>query len=152
MNIDNIICLNKFGIGAELTTVKIQENRVSDCKNKCIIDSWDEAKECWRTASGMRIPSDGRGFYAMHSRETPNFYYSANPEHIKERNKRVEESKKKRMLADEADKRNLELLREDLEELLRRYGASISAEQLSGDDQGVEVGLSISIGKNYISI
>lgn len=58
----------------------------------------------FRLDSGARerIPKDGKGYYAMHSRETPHFYYSANPKHLaaarKERNKSLAKEKKKRDL------------------------------------------------------
>jgi len=152
MNIKEITHLNSFGVGVELTTVKIHGENVFDCTGRQIINAWDEKHKCWRTSKGMGIPSDGRGFYAMRSRKTPHFYYSANPVHIKERQKRAEAELAKRKLVEIADAKNLELFREDLEELLKRYGASIDAEQLSGDDQGAEVGLSISVGNSCLSI
>jgi hypothetical protein len=153
MNTDKITHLKDFKIGAELTTVKINEKgEAFDCKNKLVIAAWCGYRHCWLTASGKAIPKDGKGFYAMQALDTPHFYYSANPEHIEARNERANAERKKRILADEADNRNLELFREDLEELLHRYGASIDAEQLSGDDQGVEVGLSITVGGSSLSI
>jgi hypothetical protein len=40
------------------------------------------------------LPKDGKGFYAMHSRETPHFYYSANPIHIKKAKKAIHQAAK----------------------------------------------------------
>lgn len=78
---------DKFAIGVELTVI-----HVNDRKNPqglyTIID-YDHKHDMWKIRSKINqdnvclIRKDGAGYYAMHSRESPHYYYSANPIHIK---------------------------------------------------------------------
>ncbi len=46
---------------------------------------WDEKSQSLRTISetGDKIPKDGKGYFFMSKRITPDYYFSANPEHLK---------------------------------------------------------------------
>lgn len=53
------------------------------------VSEWSENHKAFRLVServGSKfvgiLPPDGKGYYVMHSREIPHFYYSANPAHI----------------------------------------------------------------------
>ena len=43
------------------------------------------------------IPIDGLGYYAMHPRDNPRFFYSANPEHVSKVQKAIEAAQKKQL-------------------------------------------------------
>ena len=55
------------------------------------------------------LPKDGKGFYAMHPRETPRFYYSANAVHIEKAKKIIQKAAKEKAIKEKllAEKREL---------------------------------------------
>lgn len=58
----------------------------------------DPVSKRWRFGVGSAgtIPPDGKGYNAMHSREIPHFYYSANPIHIQKAKEFHEKARIKR--------------------------------------------------------
>jgi hypothetical protein len=98
------------------------------------------------------IPADGKGYYAMHSRATPHFYFSANPKHVAAAKEAQQKAQKLRDDQEKKDKRNLKELQSKLDALLSEYGATISPVQLAGDDQGVELGIRIRINSQCLEV
>lgn len=99
------------------------------------------------------IPSDGNGYYAMHSKDTgPHFYYSANPEHIAMAEKAITTARKAHEAKEKQTKKNLKELKVELKALLNKYNASIEVYQTSGDDQGVEFESCLTIGNQSTNI
>lgn len=96
------------------------------------------------------IPADGKGYYAMHNKDTgPHFYYSANPEHIAMVEDALSKAKKAR---EEKEKESLKELKKEFNALLKKYNACIEVYQTSGDDQGVEFESVLTIGNKSINI
>lgn len=91
------------------------------------------------------LPNDGKGYYAMHPKTVPHYYYSANPLHIKNAKIQIENARIKREQIEKENKEKLEEFRGKLETLLKEYDATIYPVQTNGDDQGVEIELEISI-------
>lgn len=119
----------------------------------CIVIEFDEKLQRWcyahKTSPTKTIgtfPRDGGCRYFMSKNERSDFYYSANPIHIKragrdtERAFRLAEEKRK-----EAE-RNLAEFKGKLESLLREYGAEITPVQTGGDDCGVSLEIECCIG------
>jgi hypothetical protein len=123
-----------------------------------VVGDYSENHKKWRlrfpneTRGSGLLPNDGKGYYAMHSREVPHFYYSANPKHIQAAKKEHERARIKREREEQETKEKLAEFKQKLDNLLTEYGASIYAEQLSGDDQGVEVGMVISIKSQSLQV
>jgi len=104
--------LEKFKVGAQITVVYVDKNSNRDGSKYGgvkTITGWNEKRGMWevsRQASdaifgGLKtvidyIPTDGKGYYAMCSRETPHFFYSANPAHIKAARNAQNKAKAKR--------------------------------------------------------
>ena len=95
------------------------------------------------------VPADGLGFYAMHSRDKPHFFYSANPEHIERVQQAIKAAEKKAQDKAQADKAKLQDLQKKINTLLAEYGASLGV-SLEGDTYGVEAELYLSIGQQVI--
>lgn len=99
------------------------------------------------------IPVDGKGYYAIHSKDTgPHVYYSANPEHIAMAENAITEASKTREDKEKQTMENLKELKKELYALLDKYSASIEVYQTSGDDQGVEFEACLTIGNQSINI
>lgn len=95
------------------------------------------------------IPNDGMGYYAMHPKDKPHFFFSANPLHITQAYKAIEAAEKKEQDKAEKDKKALKELQEKINALLSEYGASLDV-SLNGDTHGVEAELYLSIGHQSI--
>jgi hypothetical protein len=140
--------LDGFKVGAQLAVVKIKGGILEYCGLRKIY-LWDKLMGFWRTEGNMKIPVDGKGYYAMSpNKNKPHFYYSANPEHILAAKDSATKAKAIRIKKDAVELARFNEFEGKLNALLKEYGAEIGAEQLSGDDQGVEVGWYISLGKN----
>lgn len=144
--------LDNIQTGTEIVTIKPKNGEIQWGAIK-VVGDYSELHKKWRLRfpgenkdSGL-LPNDGKGYYAMHSRDVPHFYYSANPEHIRAAKESHEKARIKREREEQKTKEKLGEFEQKLADLLKEYGASIYAEQLSGDDQGVEIGICISIGK-----
>lgn len=99
------------------------------------------------------IPSDGLGYYAMHKQTgTPHFYYSKNPAHIALVKKSMKDADKLKKLKEQENRKLLKSLLLEIKELVAERGASIYACQTSGDDQGVQVGMFLSINGQVIKL
>lgn len=98
------------------------------------------------------LPLDGCGYYAMQSRDKPHFYFSANPEHVQATQSKMIEAESKAKEKLQSDKVKLDELQKKIKGLLKEYNASLDAVQTSGDDQGVEIELQLSIGSRSIVI
>lgn len=81
----NDLNLENLKVGDEVVTIHPKDNsygRISKIKE------WQEGFKRFLLVSieGKSVgamPKDGAGYYFMSKREKPDFYYSANPEHIK---------------------------------------------------------------------
>lgn len=141
--------LEGFKVGAQLATVKIKKDGSLEYSSMPVIDSWDERHKLWRTKRGFSISVDGKGYYFMsknRKRGIADFYLSANSVHVKAAKAQAVERKKARNQKEKLDNTRFNEFEQKLDSLLAEYGAEIGAEQLSGDDQGVEVGWYISMG------
>ena len=99
------------------------------------------------------IPTDGLGYYAMHKKtDGAHFYYSKNPEDIQRVKNNIKEAARKAKDEHQRAKMQLKILQGELIQLLSKYNATIEACQTAGDDQGVEVGVFLSIGQYEIQI
>ena len=82
-------------------------------------------------------------------------YYSNDPSHLKEGERliklRTERANKAKALKDKQDKSNLDKMNKEIQGVLAKYGGSIDAEQLNGDDQGVEIAVVYSVGDQEIT-
>lgn len=98
------------------------------------------------------FPSDGGCYYAMHKRYgKPHYYISANPDHVAAARKQAAVARRRHDRENRKAEVALQKFKGELVDLLERHGATIHAEQLSGDDQGVEVGVYYSIGARCVS-
>jgi hypothetical protein len=110
---------------------------------------WRYTKEGSSISCG-HVPMDGGRRDFMSKNAVPDYWISANPEHvkaslrIKAANLKAAEKAAKIQSADET-RRMKEFLKE-FALLRKKYEAEIFATQVSGDDQGVEIEMEISIG------
>lgn len=79
--------LTNLKIGDEITTITTTKKGL---KYGIVytITEWDEKYKCWifKTLNGNfihRLNKEGHGYYFMSKNQTPDFYYTANPLHIK---------------------------------------------------------------------
>lgn len=92
------------------------------------------------------IPPNGLGYCAMHSRDKPHFFYSANPEHVEKAQKAIETVQKKQQEKEQEDKAKLKELQSKINALLKEYEASLDV-SLEGDTHWVRSELYLSIGR-----
>ena len=97
------------------------------------------------------IPTDGIGHYAMHARDKPHFFFSANPEHIAKAYRTIEEQTKRKKEKEQADKAALKELYAKIDMLLSDYNAHIGV-SLEGNTHGVVAELYLSIGQQAVAI
>lgn len=95
------------------------------------------------------LPADGMGYYAMYSRDKPDFFYSANPEHIERVQQAIKAADKKAQDKAQTDRAKLQDLQKKINALLAEYGASLDV-SLDGDTYGVEADLYLSIGQQGV--
>lgn len=99
----NDLNLENLKVGDEVTAIFVNPRSTRDGRKysgpKKII--WDEKAQAFRTVSkvGELIPKDGKGYFFMSKRITPDYYFSANPKHLaaarKARDKSLAKEKKK---------------------------------------------------------
>ena len=93
--------LKNVKIGDEITVIT-PENSGFKYNGIQIVSEWSETHKAYRLKSSRNgkdsgiLPSDGKGYYFMSKRKNPNFYYSANPEHISAAKKAIQKEKTKR--------------------------------------------------------
>lgn len=93
--------LENVKIGDEITIIT-PENGGFKYNGILTVSEWSEAHKAYRLKSKTNekysgiLPADGKGYYAMHSKKTPHFYYSANPEHIAATKKAIQKERAKR--------------------------------------------------------
>lgn len=118
----------------------------SDAHGKYRIISPTSGKHC-----GL-LPTDGIGYMFMSARKSPDFYYSANPEHIKQAEKAIYKAQQKQLRKEQLTQAKLIELKDKINALLSEYNATLDATQTAGDDQGVEFELSLCIGRQAIEM
>lgn len=97
----NNLNLENIKIGDEITTIR-NENGKTLYQGLWIVSEWSEKHGGFRLIAKRNdklvgiLPKDGKGYYAMHSREKPHFYYSANPAHIKKAKESIKRAEKAR--------------------------------------------------------
>ena len=107
---------------------------------------WTYTRDNGSSRVSGAFPLDGGCKFFMSKSKTPDYWFSANPFHLKEADK---QAKGRAIARDEENKRNKLALVEfnkEFEDLLNKHGVEISAEQISGDDQGVEFEILITKG------
>ncbi len=96
---------------------------------------------------------EGTSCLAMHTEVSA--YYSNDPKHLKEGERldklAKEKAEKAKALKDKHDKSNLKKMNDEIQGVLAKYGGCIGAEQLSGDDHGVEIAVVYSVGDQEIT-
>jgi hypothetical protein len=92
------------------------------------------------------FPPDGGCHHFMSKRATPDYYFSANPEHIAANLVRREKARIEREQREAALKVKMDEFQQKLKDLMAEYGAGVYAVQTNGDDQGVEMEVHFSIG------
>lgn len=78
--------LENLKVGDEVVSIFVDKSRNRDGRKYgrvAKILGWSAERNKWQASGMLYIPLDGKGYYAMHSKETPHFYFSANPVHIK---------------------------------------------------------------------
>lgn len=118
----NNLNLENVKTGDEITTIS-PRNGKTVYQGLRIVGEWSENHKAFRLFAKRDnkligiLPPDGKGYYAMHPRKTPHFYYSANPAHIK----KVKQSIKKAEKIREKKEKLLAEKRELLSPLLESY-------------------------------
>ena len=82
-----------------------------------VITEWSDAHKGWRFKLAARstsknigvLPLTGHGYYFMSKRNTPDYYYSANPKHIKRAKAKAKQAKIDNDKAAAEQKRRMEL-------------------------------------------
>lgn len=118
----------------------------SDAHGKYRLISPTSGKHC-----GL-LPTDGAGYMFMSDRKSPDFYYSANPEHIKQAEEAIDKAQQKELHKQQQTQAKLKELKDKINALLCEYNASLDAVQTAGDSHGVEIELSLSIGRQAIEM
>ena len=99
----NNLNLENLKAGDEVTVIFVNPSHNRDGRKysgpKKVV--WDEKSQCLRTISmtGDKIPLDGKGYFFMSKRVNPDYYFSANPEHLKaakRANSRIKAKEKKK--------------------------------------------------------
>lgn len=98
------------------------------------------------------LPTDGVGYAFMSASKSPDFYYSANPEHIKQAEEAIYKARQQELYKQQQTQAKLQELKGKINALLSEYNASLDAVQTEGDSHGVEFELSLSIGNQAIEI
>lgn len=149
----NNLMLETVKTGIEVTTLFPDENGVTYYGPVNQIGEFSKNHWKWRIVkpeTGKDIgllPTDGKGYHTMHSKDNPHFYYSANPEHIQAAKKFAE---RKRLQAEVDKREEMDRLKEchsKINDVLREYGATLIPEQTGGDDCGVTFALVLAARK-----
>jgi len=144
--------LDNIQSGMEIVTITPKKDGFKYGMIK-VIGDYSENHKKWRlrfpneSRDAGLLPNDGAGYGWGQKRDTPpSFFYSANPKHIKAAKAAHENARKEREKQEAKDKARFEEFHGKFEALMEEYGASIQAIQTSGDDQGVEMDVELSIG------
>lgn len=119
-----------------------------------------ESRNGWRYSAFKNGERKNCGFFPIHggckmfmsNNPNPDYYFSANPKHIKAARRQHEKKAKILAQKDAKEKAKFNEFKTKLDALLREYGANIIPIQTNGDDQGVEIALHISIGRTAINV
>jgi len=141
--------LENLKVGDKVVSILPKKNGLLKYGAVSLVREWDERCKVWRCDSdhGKNIaafPPHG-GCKSFMSKEI-DLYYSANPKHIKAAIKQHDRAHFARQQKEAKDKAKLKEFQVKLDDLLKKYGADIYSIQTSGDDQGVETEVQISIG------
>ena len=149
----NDLQLENIKTGDEICTI------MKDGKSGSIytVGEFSDLHKKYRLMRGSKsvglLPPDGLGYFAMHKREAvPHFYYSKNPAHIAQVKQDIANAEKLKKTKEDQNRKLLKELSSEIDALLSKYGASLYACQTSGDDQGVEVGMFLSIDYQQLEI
>lgn len=115
-----------------------------------IVKEWSDLHKKWRY-SRPSTPEKDAGVFPIsgevrkYKSDKINHYFSANPVHIQDVMKR--EAERVLRIAVEKEKSEIEMtaFTMELKTLMNKYNATIEPVQTCGDDQGVEMALSITI-------
>ena len=146
--------LDNIQTGMEITTIAPSHGKIKYGRIR-VVGDYSEQHKRWRLCppDGGLLPNDGAGYMFMRKRDTPpSFYYSANPKHIKAAKAAREKARKKVEKEERETKGRLEEFKQKLDNLLNEYDASIDAEQLTGDDRGVEFEIYIRIKNQLLQV
>jgi hypothetical protein len=151
--------LNSIQSGMEIVTITPTDDGFKYGTIK-IVGDYSETHKQWRLRCPLKrrdyglLPPDGAGYMFIHRNHDtlPSFYYSANPKHIEAAKIAHEHIRIEQEIEKQKTKEQLIELKHKIYELLKEYGADIYPVQLSGDDQGVEVEVCISIKNQEIQL
>lgn len=136
--------LDSIKPGDEITFVRIKAGKWNASGIR-VVSGYDEKIKRWRytNPSGKThgaFPADGgcRDFMS-------DYYVSANPAHIRKAKANAARAARDLKRAESRMEKIHNQFKQELFSLLEKYSAEIGAEQLSGDDQGVEVGVYVSL-------
>lgn len=131
--------------GDEITYVRVKNGK-EVCSGRAYVGEWLESMQRWRLVNhegkpcGTFPPGGGcRDF--MSKNPNPDYWVSANQLHIAKRNLASKRAAKRQAKRDAELTSKSAAFHAELSALLEKYGAEIHPVQLSGDDQGVELGL-----------
>jgi len=101
--------------GDEIVTIRLKDD-VLTYSAIYVVTEWDERFKRWRYNHSNpsskyhgAFPPTGEGYDFMSKRKTPDFYYSANPKHIKAAKKSHEKARKERIKAEKEKDRRMKL-------------------------------------------
>ncbi len=137
----NNLNLENLKAGDEIVAIFVNPSHTREGKKYgkvCTILGKDPIREEWLTHGLAKISLDGKGFFAMSRRIKPDFYWSANPVHIKAAKKQEEKAskireKKEKLLAEKRELLSplLESYRDNEECFSFEYLSTESLEKLS---------------------
>lgn len=148
--------LENLKVGDEVVSIRYNGKK---CKYGpiFIVKEFDERFNRWRYSSRKdpdkyiaTFPPHGGCKDFMSKNPNPDYYFSANPKHIKAAEKQHMKARIEREKRNEKEIIKLEEFRIKLEKLLLQYGAEIIPIQTHGDTHGVEIEVNIQIGRNGI--
>lgn len=135
--------------GDAITYVRVKNGK-EQCSGLAYVGEWLEILKRWRLVNHEgkpcgTFPPDGGGRDFMSKNPNPDFWVSANPLHLAKRDLASKRAARRRAKREAELSSKTAAFHAELNTLLLKYGAEISPVQLSGDDQGVELGLEYSI-------
>jgi hypothetical protein len=151
LNLDNL------KVGDLVVSIRPTRKQGAEYGGIRVVTEWDEKWNRWRYANPTNpsknvgaFPPDGGCKDFMSKNLNPDYYFSANPEHLKAAENQHHQAALLRQKKEEQEKARFDEFSEKLHALLAEYGAGVCATQISGDDQGVEVMAEIFIGNHSI--
>jgi hypothetical protein len=146
--------LENLKVGDEVVSIMFRKSGSLKYGPVRIVMEKDEKFQRWKYANPLTptkliatFPFHGGCKNFMSKNDKPDFYFSANPTHIKRAKSAMKKLVAQSIRDEKLKQTKFDEFQKELKNLLTKYNAEIYPIQTNGDDQGVEIEVFTSIGR-----